>query len=238
MVKTYNQAENELQKGRRDRDEENAPEDEEFTQRSPYQFGGERIEDLADEFPIIAQLTPENLIPDSEQADVPDIGPDIGIDLGDVLNELESLSDIDLTELSERGLLEVIARGTLLLTRLGTVDVQTQVRQLEALFSIATSVEPSRLVTVTGINTIDDADVPEPVIPQSDKTDVPTRTIFLRAGRKNQNPIVLGDDDIDPDEGFYLMPGEYMTLEIDFREDQLYMASETAGDSVALLGVI
>lgn len=248
MVKTFDQAEEEQQKERREYDEENVSADEEYTQRSPYQFDGERLEEFVDQFPLIARAVPEDLKPgdvaDETRANLNverellvNLEEQFGINLGDVLNELENISQIELEDLNQRQLLQLVVRILTLMARMKSIDISTQISQLQSLLSIATSVEPARLITVSGRNVIGDADTPETVVPQADKTDVPTRTVFIRADEDNEKTVYLGDDDVSPDEGFFLKPGEFFYLDIDFREDELYMSSEAEGDAVSLLGV-
>lgn len=249
MVKTFSERQEELSEERRDEDEEKAPKDEEFTQRSPYEFSGERVERLAEDYPMIAQAVPSDLRPPEVGDDIPqrverrqeilvDLEDQFGVDLGSISQEIQNLTEVSLEELGQEGLLRVIARAGVLATQLMSVGMSTQVSKLEALLSIATAVEPGRLITVTGRNVIEQADTPEPVIPQSNNTDVPTRTVWIRADPQNQNNIAFGDDEIDPEDGFYLTPGESIVWELDFREDQLYMASEESGDAVRILGMI
>lgn len=248
MVKTFNQREKELQRERRDEDEGNPPDNEEYTQRTPLQRDGETLEELADRFDNISVPIPEWLQPergpreDLERIErnrqiLVSLEEQFGVDLGNILSEIENISDVDLADLSQTELLTLVVRLLSLMSRMRVADLSIQTTQTEALLDIATSVEPSRAITVTGVNVIEDADTPEPLIPQSDKTDIPTRVLRIRADPLNDKPIAIGDDEIDPDEGWYLKPGESDQISIDFRRTQLYMASEEDGQSVRLLGL-
>jgi hypothetical protein len=90
---------------------------------------------------------------------------------------------------------------------------------------------------VSGTNAVSVPNNAEPVIPESDQQMVPTRTIFIRANRNNDEPIAFGDDGVAPQSGFVLESGESITIDLDLREAQLWMASEERGQQVHLLGM-
>jgi len=116
--------------------------------------------------------------------------------------------------------------------------VQIEVVQLETLFNISDSVEPFNSITVSGTNAIDDANTAEPVVPKSDDEQIPTRELMIRSDPENDEQVYFGDDEVRPNSGFVLLPGEMITLETDLRAEELYMASSESGEQVQLLGVI
>lgn len=168
----------------------------------------DRVENVPD------WLTPDG---DSGPGDIPPVGGgrgEIGVDID--LDELDSLDN--------SGLLQVIAR--------------VNIAQLSAMFDIASAVEPFSTITVSGVNAIQDADVPEPVVPQSDQTKIPTRTLFMRASTDNDAPIYIGDDEVEPQSGLVLYPGEFYAMESDLRADEFWMASSEEGEVIQLLGLV
>lgn len=175
-------------------------------------------EELADGVEDIAKAVPEFLRPESSQRRVQtDVGGRRGALSVDV--DLSRLDDLD-----QRGLLEVIAR--------------VNIAQLSAMFDIADAVEPLTSITVSGVNAIDNADAEEPVVPESDDEEIPTRTLFMRASEDNTDKIYIGDDKVEPDSGLVLGPGEFYVAETDLRAEELYMASGTAGVTIQLLGMV
>jgi len=177
-------------------------------------------------------------------ADDPLLG---GIDLGDIDNLDEVLNEIasditqlsvDLGDLGQTGLLEVQARALRALALLTLQQSQISIQSLQAQFDILSAVEPISAITVSGRNAIEDAGVPQPVVPQSDNTRIATKRIYIRNSQDNNNPIAFGDDEINPDNGFILNPGESLDYPIDLRNGVLYMASSEEGAEVELLGAI
>lgn len=132
--------------------------------------------------------------------------------------------DIDLSELDQRGLLEVIAR--------------ILIAQTSASFDIADAVEPFRGISVSGTNVIEEDDEAEEVVPGSSGSNIPTRLLMMKASDNNNAPIFIGDDDIEPNNGWKLERGQSLTISTDLREATLYMASEEDGQLIELLGLI
>lgn len=122
--------------------------------------------------------------------------------------------------------------------RLALQQSQTNVDQLSALFNILSAVEPVSNITVSGRNSIDSPGQPQVAIPESDNTDIPTRKLLVRSSIDNNEAIAFGDDEVDPDNGFLLQPGEDIVVPMDLRETELYMASDEDGATVELLGVV
>jgi len=167
----------------------------------------------------------------------------IGEGLSDVDDILENISG-DLGNLNQRQLLQVIAqaqRGNLQANRtLATIQLQqsqTMVDQLQSLFDILTSVEPLFSITVSGTNTIDQAGVPQPAVPDSNNISIPTRRLIIKSSDSNNDDIAFGDDEVNPASGFLLSPGENISLPMDLRETALWMASNTVGEKIEILGV-
>lgn len=176
-------------------------------------------DDLKDRFSDVGsrvEEVPDWLKPESSQRDIGDDSrrSEYGIDI--------SLGNLD--SLDTAGLLEVLAR--------------INVAQLAAMFDIADAVEPFQSITVSGVNAINDAGVPEPVVPESDQQAIPTRSLFMRADENNDNKIYIGDDEVAPNTGLVLAPGEFYVMESDLRAEELYMASDESGQTIQLLGLV
>lgn len=152
----------------------------------------------------------DDLVPFPEPGQIPDL-PGGGDGLPGI--------DIDIDQASQRELLALIA--------------QAQLFALQRLNTITQFVSPPSTVTVSGTNVIDDADEPQQVIEQS----VPTRLLHIRADPENTEDIYFGDSDVEPQSGFVLRPGEARLMQIDYRNESLYMASESEDQVVQLLGV-
>lgn len=172
----------------------------------------ESVEDITEVVPD--WLRPEEGIPET---DVPDVGGRRG-QLGFDLN-ISGLSQMD-----TRGLLEVMAR--------------VNIAQLATMMDIADNIEPFSTITVSGTNAIDNANTEQPVVPQSDTEAIPTRTLFIRASPRNNKPIYFGDDEVQPNSGFVLRAGEFIIWETDLRGEELWMASESDGQIVQLMGAV
>lgn len=131
---------------------------------------------------------------------------------------------VDIDGLGTEGLLRFIAK--------------VNVNMLMSLFDIANSVEPRDNIVISGTNAIEAADNPEPVVPKTDEVDIPTRQLLIKADSDNNRSIAFGDDTISPENGFVLRSGESIFIDIDLRGEELYMASEAAGQEVNLLGLL
>lgn len=135
--------------------------------------------------------------------------------------------DVDLDQLPNLGtpeLLQIIARVNLAM--------------LSTMLDISDYTSPLSDITVSGTNAIDDDDVPQPVVPQSDQTEIPTRFLMIKSDSDNTKPIAFGDDGSSPDSGFVLEPGQHIALQLDLRGEVFYMASEQQGQVVQLLGMV
>ena len=136
---------------------------------------------------------------------------------------LDPSVDMDFGSMDQRGLLEIIARG--------------QLAQLSTLLDIADYTAIPTNVTVSGSEIIDNPEVSQSVVPGAEAGDIPTRTLFLRASVDNTSSMAIGDDAVSPDDGFVLRPGESITIDIDLRDTDLYMASGQADQVINIIGV-
>jgi len=151
---------------------------------------------------------------------------------------VREVNNTDTTDLSQVGALRFISEVMQVIATIELVQLETLVQSVSVQSDIASDVAPAVGITVSGVNEINKKDNPEAVIPNSQNTDIPTDTLHIRASSDNTDPIYFGDEVVDPGRGFILNPGESWEVSMDFRDDQLYMASETAGQKVQLLGVI
>jgi len=133
-------------------------------------------------------------------------------------------TEIDLAGLGQEGLLRVIASA---------VTAQTR-----SLFNIEDFLRPFTQITVSGTNAIENAGASQPVIPESDDIDIPTRTVFVRAAKENTAPIYIGDENVSGDDGLSLYKGEGQTFNVNVGQVVPYMVSPEDGQVVEVLGVI
>lgn len=154
----------------------------------------------------------------------------IDSDIEDVAGNLGDLGQTALLQAQVKTLRSML---TLMLQR-----SQSDVVRLEALFDILSAVEPLSNITVSGRNAIEQAGVPQPVVPQSDNTLIFTKTLYIRSSVSNNQDIAFGDDEVSPQNGFVLKPGEYINYPIDLRNGVLYMASQEDGATVQILGAV
>ena len=135
--------------------------------------------------------------------------------------------DVDLDQLpnlNQAELLQIIAR--------------VELASLQTLLEISDYVSPFTNITVSGNNAIDQANSPQPVVPQSDTTDIPTRILYMKADENNNEPIAFGDDKASPTSGFLLKSGQSITIQLDLRGEELYMSSDGDGQQVQILGLV
>jgi hypothetical protein len=247
MVKTFEESQEEKTEERDESIAERGGDEDEYEMVSDIDFDGESIEEFADSLDGITLPTPDELAPGDTAASRREVELRIS-----VLEELSDQLGITLEELQDRlgatpqpdpgtndvaGLLQILISLIQSQNSVLGVIANTQVSQLQNLVTVAQNISPNTLVTVTGREVISQSGEPQLIIPQSDQTDIPTRELYVRADSQNTSNIAIGDDAVDPDDGFFLKPGEYERIGVDFREQQLYMASEEAGDAVRLLGL-
>jgi len=134
--------------------------------------------------------------------------------------------DFDIDQANQTQLLRAM-------TELTQVMSNAQVAMLDRLNTIAQFTRPEEVVTVSGANVNTEADTPTEVISQS----VDTRKIYLRASPNNIDDIYLGDDQVEPQKGWVLRPGETLMIRLNFVQQSLYMASETENQVIQILGV-
>lgn len=160
------------------------------------------------------------------------------IDFGQVAQDINQALGANLAELDNRNLLVVIAQSVRSLTALTAQQAQVNVEQLSGIFDLLTAVEPHIGITVSGVNTIEQSNVTQPVVPESERINIPSRTLMIKASNNNKESIAFGDDSVAPTNGFILFPGESIAVSIDLREVNLFMSSDNSGDEVQLLGMI
>lgn len=247
MAKTFEERLEELNEERNESEKRRGGDDDEFDIVAEAGIDIEDIDELADRLGRIALPTPGELGPDELGRErrqrelridiLQELADQLGVDLSDLQETLidEAQTNLDLDDASQ--LLQLIASFLQTQNQLLGVIANTNVSQLENIIAISNDVKPATLISVSGREVIDDPDTSQPVVPESDTTDIPTNTLFIRADENNSTPIAIGDDDVDPDDGFILKPGEAQEVSIDLRDEQLFMASETDGDAVRLLGL-
>lgn len=209
MPETYDEAVE--KKRRKERKEEAAKYGGEFDAESSIDFDGELLEEKWQK--LMSFLVPPQV----------GEGPEVGDEKLRNKRDLSNVIDVNLDKLNNAELLSVIAKSN--------------IAQLQALFDIATAVESPTAITVSGSEIITEKEQPKRVVPQSGSGEVPTRTLFIRSSTENTDKIAFGDDQVQPTGGFILAPGESITIPIDLRESDLYMASDSQDQVVNLLGV-
>lgn len=203
----------------------------------------EDIEERVDELLTILSATPEELsktgrrLVETPQERSARFSSSVDVRTGALaqsLNELRSeLGDATTSE----ELLNIIAESNILLAERLDVLNDIQLEALQALFDIVSFTSPFTRITVSGTNEIEDPDTAELVVPQSDTTSIHTRILFMRAAADNTDEIAIGDDGTEPDTGYVLDNGDVLVLNIDLRDETLWMASETDGQVIELLGL-
>jgi len=128
--------------------------------------------------------------------------------------------------------------NTLNQQQLLAVIAEIQALQLSAVYDIANYTQPLSQITVSGTNAISNADEPEVVVPGSDSANIASKSLFIEADPTNTDDIYIGNDGVEPDSGYVLGPGDSIDVDIDLRQEQLYMASSSSGQQVDLLGMI
>lgn len=154
--------------------------------------------------------------------------PDINVPAGDAEELLNTIASIMIRSVQVQTVMLSIMRA----------EAQLLGRANQNLDSIDFNLRPYSAITVSGTNSIEEADSPELVVPDSEDTEVPTRTLFVRASTSNKADIFIGDDEVAPSSGYRLGKGEGERIDVNLVDEQLYMASRNAGQSVELLGVI
>lgn len=165
-----------------------------------------------------------------------ELGEQFGIDLDDVEASLADLAQIQIQQASELEVLRFIAEGIRSMVLQNKVMLDQGSAQSVLLNDIATAVESATDITLSGTNDIDTADEAQPILRSGRRA--LTRQIIIRADAQNEFPIYFGDSEVDPNDGFMLKPGEWIKLNINYRDAVVYMASEKKGETVHVLGVV
>lgn len=215
---------------------------------------GPAFDAIKDIFESISMAVPEGLDPDSlerrnirrgeRRRDFRSIlddllGEGIGANLQNLEDILREANDIDLSELEGDELTRFIAQVNLAQANATVASLETLITKAVFLDDIASAVEAPSTISVNGINdTGSDPEVVTEVIPESEEREFPVTRIIVRSSRTNKGEIFFGDDDISPDAGFVLGPGETYTFDLDFRDATLYMVSDDPGQEVSFMGLI
>lgn len=163
----------------------------------------------------------------------------IGQGLDDLEEQLREANEIDLDALDEMELMRFMANMELIQANASVASLENGLTSSVFLDDIASAVESPSTITINGINdTGRNPSDPSTVIPDTEGREFPATTMFMRASRENTDRIYFGDDDISPQSGFVLAPGESMVFTMDFRDDSLYMASDDRGQEVSYIGLL
>jgi len=159
-----------------------------------------------------------------------------GSNLDSVDQTISDLFDVQLGQASEAELLRFIAEALRAMTLQNKVMLDQGSAASVFLNDIATAVESATDITLSGTNDIDDQDEPQRLLSSGRRAT--TRQLIIRCDPENEFPVYFGDDDVNPGDGFMLRPGEWIKLNVNYRDSLLYMASEEKGQTVHVLGVI
>lgn len=164
------------------------------------------------------------------------IEEDLGIDnLGE---SIRGLNEIDLSQAEpEIEVMRIIAESARINATVNAARLQNDITVVSLLNEMLSAVEPAFGIATYGLNEIDQ-DAPQPVVPRSDEVDIPTKNVVVRAMPDNQDPIYIGDDQVEPEAGFILRPGEWRKFHIDIRDQELFMAAEQTQNRVSIIGLI
>lgn len=165
------------------------------------------------------------------------LGVQSGSTLEDVDSVVQELNGVDVESLSDVNLQRVMAQAQIAQANALRGILEAEITSATILDTIATATEPPVGITISGSNEIGTQDEPQPVVPGTEDRSVPVRRLLIRADEDNSAPIYFGDDNISPEDGFMLRPGESEPFELDFRDTTLYMSGEEEGDEIQLLGV-
>lgn len=161
----------------------------------------------------------------------------LGKGLKDVEDAIQNGLDLDFGDLSSEELLAVIAQNSVNSLMLQNVMMEQMLAQVVVLNDIASAVEPTSNITVSGTNSIATGGETEPVIPDGDQTETDGDLLIIRAAPGNKDPIYFGDDGTTPGDGFVLNQGEWKVMDMDLSEQMLWMSAENSGNEVQLLGL-
>lgn len=170
--------------------------------------------------------------------DVGDIGfDDANINIDDIL------SGIDLSQVSPGEAAIIRLLSAMLQLHANEFQVLKIMSRLQLATSVGISdmlsaVSPVSDITVSGSNVISTASAVEPVVPQSDTENIPTKLLFLKADARNTDAIAIGDDQISPSAGYILKRGDDIMIEADLRGEEFYMSSSQANQTIHILGMI
>jgi hypothetical protein len=162
---------------------------------------------------------------------------EFGVGVGNIDEFIREGLEADFANMNEKEILATLAATNINQLMLDNVMLDQFTAMATFLNDIAVAVEPFSNITVSGTNSISEPDAAEPVIPNSDEQEIKVRKLFMRSSPDNDEAIWVGDDNVNPENGFVLRKGESKTIHMDSREEVLYMASKDSGNEVQLLGV-
>jgi len=165
-----------------------------------------------------------------------DLQDAFGISLEGLDTAIQDLYQADLETLDDLNILRFIAEAMRVQTLQNKISLDQESAISIFLNDIATAVEPPTDIVVSGTVDVEEADIPQEVLENLDQ--VRTRMLIMKANPLNDKPIYFGDDEVEPEDGFVLVPGEKIELPISYRDAHIYMASEERGASLQLLGLI
>lgn len=200
----------------------------------------EKFSEFLKDISSILSSTPSRFIEGFKESEPPE---DRDQRVGDIQAIIDALGsqfegvEGDLANLDQSGLLLDIARSNRVILQSMTSLLQINTELLSAQFDTLESVEPYRQITVSGVNIIENENETVPVVPESEDIDIPSRTLFIKASTNNKGEITIGDDEVEPQNGWILRAGEYIVIDDDLSAEVMYMAGNREGDAVELLGV-
>lgn len=236
------QAPQTFEEARRDWSEEREEEGEEpfYALEDEGFFDEAPLEEQVEALKTIIRASPEDLARRRGTAPISpgDRVSPLQLRLGELDGILAELRDDLESATSTNDFLNNIAQSNLFISERLGVLASTQVEMLEGIFDLVNYISPFDQLTVSGTNEIEDAGTAEPVVPESDNTNIPTKALFIKADADNKDTIAIGDDETDPQVGWVLHPNEHLILNMDLRQEIVYMASDTEDQVVELLGFI
>lgn len=240
MVETYEDAQSE----RTERlDQTRGGEDKEYGLEDDTEVDGEVLSETFDKVETILETgdrrgeQPGIDIPEGRSQNITvNLENATGVDLGSLASAIEGIANEDLSGATRTQILANMAKSLQAITKTSILSVRTQIEQQAALLTILENVSPASTITVSGIVNIEEPETPQPVVPDSDDKEIPTRQLIVKAHPNNSDPIYFGDSEVEPEAGFILERGEVQTIDLSLKKNALYMAAEDTGNSVSVIG--
>lgn len=163
---------------------------------------------------------------------------DLSLDYQKLLDKISEINEIDLSELDQEQLLALIAEQ-INSAVVQLVKIGNQNSGLAALLDdIAGSVQTPFGISLSGVNDIDKANISQPVVRGSDGGDIEAKVFKIRASSDNTASIWLGDENVEVGRGIELGVGDELPMNLDLRQDQLYMVSEKDAQEIEIIGLV